>query len=377
MKLKVPNLSQNDKKWKRKKLGTSTICTLGSDGCLLCCATAICNYHGKTITPDQLNDKLVKVKGFYQGALLVYSAVTKVFPDITFDWDVWEKGECSDKPAPLGLIDEILASNRVPIVKVDYNPSTSKIEEHWVCIIGRDEVGSYLIMDPIDGTTQYFQARYKDPSRYIFRIVCYSGKIPTTEVEEKSEYVKQLEKDRIKFWTENTQLKKDNEELKKQIISLNEQVASMAKTIEEIKSEDADFGKEAFEVEKKLQKTEKELERGLKSVSELEKGMETLQAENKRLSDALVAKGGIETQGKEVKNMAEIKKSVVWEAIKEPLRLFILGIVPFAIAYFTELNYSWAGGITVALRFIDRFLHEYGKVTKKEGWLGVKGLTNF
>lgn len=71
----------------------------------------------------------------------------------------------------------------------------------------------------------------------------------------------------------------------------------------------------------------------------------------------------------------------LFEAIKEPLRLLVLAVIPFAIAYFTELGYEWAIAITVVLRFVDKWLHEIAieQPVKKQndGLLGVKGLTGF
>ena len=57
------------------------------------------------------------------------------------------------------------------------------------------------------------------------------------------------------------------------------------------------------------------------------------------------------------------------ESIKEPLRLLALAVIPFAIAYFTEVSYEWAGVALVILRFIDKYLHE-SKIAEK-------GLTRF
>ena len=72
-------------------------------------------------------------------------------------------------------------------------------------------------------------------------------------------------------------------------------------------------------------------------------------------------------------------KQALWEATKEPLRLLVLAVIPFGIAYFTELPYEWAGIITFLLRYIDKLLHEIGKaeVTKSENNLLIKGLTRF
>lgn len=74
-----------------------------------------------------------------------------------------------------------------------------------------------------------------------------------------------------------------------------------------------------------------------------------------------------------------IDKQVLWEATKEPLRLLVLAVIPFMIAYFSGLNYEWAILLTVVLRWIDKVLHEQGKVmsTKKEESPLITGLTRF
>jgi hypothetical protein len=75
--------------------------------------------------------------------------------------------------------------------------------------------------------------------------------------------------------------------------------------------------------------------------------------------------------------MAELKIEVnpIWEACKEPLRLLVLALIPFAIAYLTELNYSWAVAATVVLRFIDKLLYEIGKANGNKSI--EAGLTRF
>jgi hypothetical protein len=51
------------------------------------------------------------------------------------------------------------------------------------------------------------------------------------------------------------------------------------------------------------------------------------------------------------------KKAFI-EAVKEPLRFLLLAIIPFAIAYISELSYEWAGVIVFILKFIDKYMHE-------------------
>ena len=62
-------------------------------------------------------------------------------------------------------------------------------------------------------------------------------------------------------------------------------------------------------------------------------------------------------------------KKALWEATKEPLRLLVLSVIPFAVAYFTEVSYEWAGIAVFILRWVDKYLHESG--------VAVKGITRF
>lgn len=68
-----------------------------------------------------------------------------------------------------------------------------------------------------------------------------------------------------------------------------------------------------------------------------------------------------------------MKPKIDWvafkEATKEPLRLLVLSVIPFAAAYFTELDYTWAGLVVFVLRWIDKYLHESG--------VAERGLTRF
>ena len=76
-----------------------------------------------------------------------------------------------------------------------------------------------------------------------------------------------------------------------------------------------------------------------------------------------------------------MNKDALWEAVKEPLRLLLLAILPFAVTFITELDFQWAVYATVVLRFIDKYLHEFSKAQpakqRRDGLGGVKGLTGF
>jgi hypothetical protein len=72
-------------------------------------------------------------------------------------------------------------------------------------------------------------------------------------------------------------------------------------------------------------------------------------------------------------------KEALWEAVKEPLRLLVLAIIPVLLVYFQAINAEWAGVIIVILRLIDSVLHEVGKEqsTKTKESVLVTGLTRF
>jgi len=68
-------------------------------------------------------------------------------------------------------------------------------------------------------------------------------------------------------------------------------------------------------------------------------------------------------------------KTAIWEAVKEPLRLLILAIIPIILTWLGTISAEWAVGIVVALRFIDKVLYEIGKENDIDSL--KKGLTGF
>jgi len=71
----------------------------------------------------------------------------------------------------------------------------------------------------------------------------------------------------------------------------------------------------------------------------------------------------------------------LWEAVKLPLRLLVLSIIPVLITYVASLPAQWAGFLTTILVILDKYLHEaeVAKPVKEqnEGVGGVRGLTGF
>ena len=72
-------------------------------------------------------------------------------------------------------------------------------------------------------------------------------------------------------------------------------------------------------------------------------------------------------------------KKTLWEAAKEPLRILLLAIIPVLLTYFEVIDANWAIGITVFLRFLDKYLHLLGKSADIDGKGSIltKGITRF
>jgi hypothetical protein len=71
----------------------------------------------------------------------------------------------------------------------------------------------------------------------------------------------------------------------------------------------------------------------------------------------------------------KVNWTLVWEAVKEPLREVLLAAIPGVLAYLGTLNVTWAGILYLVLRAVDSYLHELGK-EKNDNSL-VTGITRF
>jgi hypothetical protein len=53
--------------------------------------------------------------------------------------------------------------------------------------------------------------------------------------------------------------------------------------------------------------------------------------------------------------------TLIWQAVKEPLREIVLAILPVVMATIAPNTAPWAVGLYLILRFIDQVLHEMWK----------------
>lgn len=275
MKLSVKLFSQADSRWANVKLGTSTVATLKTDGCLLTDVCMVLNYFGKETDPSKLNIDLKKVNGFYNGALLIYKAVSDIYPDIQIDWDNFI--DCGAIPAPLDKIDAILASRRPVIVKVDYDYKTAKVDQHWVTIIGKAEDGAYIIADPIDGSEQFFHARYGDPQRFIFKIVVYSG--PMVNGKTDADRINDLE-DKVKSLNEQVaNLSLENNTLRTELSTQEEDNKDLAEQLNSARSERDKANWETDQLQLKVTQLTEELDKAKKAVEDKDLQIKTLKTD--------------------------------------------------------------------------------------------------
>ena len=170
----IASLSQNDDRWRRKHLGTSSI-TIGTSGCLLCSACVCLRFYGKDILPDQLNDRMKEINGFYDGNLWIWTAVSKIYPDISHKKTI----QCYNDPAPLDDIKKRLDEGHPVIVMTFVGDVT-----HFVTIFGYDDKGFYTC-DPNKGDVVLFKDRFGDPAKYIYKIDFYEGPLTEENLPEK------------------------------------------------------------------------------------------------------------------------------------------------------------------------------------------------
>jgi hypothetical protein len=169
-------LSQQDPRWKEKKLGFDVKATIGSDGCVLTCITMLVNGFGFNETPETLNQKLLDMgrgKGFVDD-LIVWRSLSDAFPRIVYQNSII----CRTLPAPLDMINKSLDSGYPLLVELGRSPRPG-MESHWVILTSR-QGEDYLMLDPwpfpVDSTPVSLSERYgfgQSPDQLITAVVWY------------------------------------------------------------------------------------------------------------------------------------------------------------------------------------------------------------
>lgn len=167
--LSINPLSQRDSKWASARLGNVNATTIGSHGCVITSMSMLACYYNHLLTPDQLNDFLVKNSLYYDGNLFVNGSITKLFSDIKFD-----KVEfCETTPAPIAEIKRYIDMG-MPTVVALMNQGI----RHYILVIGYQ--GNKIIAnDPWQGDTVAINDRWGDPAAKILQVNFFSGSVPS------------------------------------------------------------------------------------------------------------------------------------------------------------------------------------------------------
>jgi len=176
MKLPLIKFWQQNPKWASEKLGTSAV-TIGGYGCALCALAMIEKYYNFDTDPLKLNQLLIDKSVYAERNLMKWWEINKVNEFVSLkEWI-----DCLTTPAPLDKIDAELEAGRPVICHVDLNPNQPG-PDHFIVIIGKTEDGHYIIFDPwYDEDSVFFDWRYGDPTKGIFRILAINGPVPQPE----------------------------------------------------------------------------------------------------------------------------------------------------------------------------------------------------
>lgn len=135
----VTCFSQRDPRWGRRMLGTSRL-TLQRYGGLVCSVASCLHDLGVSeMDPGGLNEWLRLGGGYWDGALLIWSALAALdVQAIVYDY--------RDAPASLDGVRSALARGGMAIAHVDFQPG-GPVNVHWVRLL--EERGpDWLMMDP-------------------------------------------------------------------------------------------------------------------------------------------------------------------------------------------------------------------------------------
>ena len=203
--MKFINLSQRDSRWKNDKLGFSPNLTLGDYGCL---ATDIGILAG--LTPKEVNERMKGVNGFANKTYIIWAKIQEAIPWLEFEW----RGYSYDNDK----VKKAIAENGACLVEVDFDGkiSTPK-DKHWVVFIGNGRM--------IDPWTGKEKATNWYPKLTGYAVIKIKEKQPEYSVD----YVKQLEKDKIKLW-------EDVEEVTRSLNGKITEITDLRKELERAKN---------------------------------------------------------------------------------------------------------------------------------------------
>lgn len=207
-------------------------------------------YFHHEITPNALDDIFTNKKYYVSGNLLTDDALTKVFPEISYQKTYSYK----DIPADLNLLKQLAQDDTLAIVlciDFDHDPNDG-IQTHFVCVHSY-EGNNLKIYDPWYGTDDDFSLHYgNNPALTIQKFIVYKGNPVGATVAVDANVFPQLVDKATKYdafhaagyTTVDDVIKKvgdltsANTQLQQDIQTLQGQISDMATAIQKVKDED-------------------------------------------------------------------------------------------------------------------------------------------
>jgi hypothetical protein len=126
--IKTALYSQRDSQWSGDKHGSSAT-TIGQTGCTICVLTAILVHAGYNETPRTVNRKLTENRGYADGNLLIWIAVPRIWPKLTFRGRITSYND--------SLAKEWVAKGIIPLIRVNPEPiGGAPGGAHWIGALG-------------------------------------------------------------------------------------------------------------------------------------------------------------------------------------------------------------------------------------------------
>jgi hypothetical protein len=163
-----PCFSQNDPRWRYKKLGTSSS-TLGGWGCVVTSNASVYKFLGFDTDPDRLNTNMIKWQGYQDTNMWRWWTPPLYMPDLT--WEREPSGTTAR--ARIDLVRKLTEQGIPPILCVDFDLRDSDLQSHFVVGLGVTPENDVIIMDSWDGKIKSFKSTYGNPLWGVWRVDIY------------------------------------------------------------------------------------------------------------------------------------------------------------------------------------------------------------
>ena len=182
--MNIPVFSQQDPKWRDKKLSPSNL-SMSSHGCYITSLTMAMHNFSIKLTPGEVLDKLVAANGLNGDGLLTYDGVMRAFPKLYFHNRIYTTNDPSSNgfemqiDVALEKVVRLLDLGQPTILCVD-NVLHDGIPDHAVVAVdymfGNNGVFlDFKIHNPDGGKEQWFSERYGDPKKFLYGYVTIIG----------------------------------------------------------------------------------------------------------------------------------------------------------------------------------------------------------